>query len=147
MTRGTFTLITGEPAERALAQLLRGHAPLTALTLAEAPTHPDVARLLPANVEALVYREPGLCLIDTAIDPHAIFDTLTRLRTPTTDVGDADGVGVSVLTTSHPPPLASTASTPDLADTQEIPRVSFTYEGRADIAAVIETRAKKKAHQ
>ncbi|MGJ9552420.1 hypothetical protein ACRQE2_09525, partial [Actinotignum sp. GS-2025b] len=69
---------------------------------------------------------------------------LTRLRTPTTDVGDADGVGVSDVATS---PLASTAPTLDLADTQEIPRVSFTYEGRADIAAVIETRAKKKAHQ
>ncbi|MDK8283699.1 MULTISPECIES: hypothetical protein [Actinotignum] len=141
---GSFTLITAEPAERALAQLLRGHAPLTALTLAEAPTHPDVARLLPANVEALVYSEPGLCLIDTDIDPHAVFNNLTRLRTPTTDVGDADGVGASDVATS---PLASTAPTLDLADTQEIPRVSFTYEGRADIAAVIETRAKKKAHQ
>lgn len=134
---GCFTLITGEPAERALAQLLRGHAPLTALTLAETPTHPDIARLLPANVEALVYREPGLCLIDTAIDPHAIFGILTRLREQTTDVGDADGVGAADVATSETPPLA---------DTQEIPRVSFTYEGRRDIATVIETRAKKKAH-
>ncbi|MDE1663842.1 hypothetical protein PWJ88_07185, partial [Actinotignum schaalii] len=130
MTRGTFTLITGEPAERALAQLLRGHAPLTALTLAEAPTHPDVARLLPANVEALVYREPGLCLIDTAIDPHAIFDTLTRLRTPTTDVGDADGVGVSVVTTTQTTPHPKNPSTTHPSHTHQKTRGFFKFFGR-----------------
>ncbi|MGJ9495885.1 hypothetical protein [Actinotignum sp. GS-2025c] len=143
---GCFTLITSEPAERALAQLLRAHAPLTALTLAETPTHPDIARLLPANVEALVYREPGLCLLDTAIDPHTVFESLTRLREQTTDVADVAGVGASDVATSPTSPLASTADTPDFADTQEIPRVSFTYEGRADIATVILARAKKKAH-